>query len=104
LDEGIKGECIRICDINLKMSEMLLVYFGSLLAEEDLRVKNLVLRIYEKKVNEIGLALFRGLKHKEISNFWDGLLLARFLSTISQISDIIESATERLQIINVSAR
>jgi hypothetical protein len=102
LDEGIKGECIRICDINLKMSEMLLVYFGSLLAEEDLRVKNLVLRIYEKKVNEITHKLFKSLKDNEIKNFGDALILSHFILDLSEISDIIEKAAFRLQIINVS--
>jgi hypothetical protein len=104
LDEAVKKRCIRISDINLKMSEMLLVCFGSLIASEDLKVKGLVISLYGKKVNEVALKLYRDLKQNGLTGFFSGLVLFHFISVLNEISNMIERASFRLQIIEIAMR
>lgn len=104
LDEDINDDCIKIADINLKMCEMLLIAFEALFRKEDLREKNLAIRIYEKKVDEIKLELTKKLRKIEIKNFWQGKILSDFIFYLTHISDVIEDASDYLYIMNVSLR
>ncbi|MGB9716510.1 MAG: TIGR00153 family protein [Thermodesulfovibrionales bacterium] len=104
LDEDINDDCIKIADINLKMCEMLLIAFESLFRKEDLREKNLAIRIYEKKVDEIKLDLIKKLRKREVKDFWQGKILSDFISYLTNISDVIEDASDYLYIMNVSLR
>jgi uncharacterized protein Yka (UPF0111/DUF47 family) len=40
----------------------------------------------------------------KIDNFWAGKTLSDFITNLTMISDIIEDASDHLQIINVSTR
>lgn len=104
LDEETRDDCIRITDAGLKMGEMLLVAFESLLEGDDLREKSLAIRIYEKRVDEIELDLLKKLRTKEVKGFWEGKILSDFIYHLTSISDLIEDASDYLQIMNVSLR
>lgn len=104
LDEGIRDDCIKIADINSKMGEMLLIAFETLFTKEDLREKSLAIRIYEKKVDEIKFDLIENLRKKEIKDFWEGKILSDFISYLTHVSDVIEDASDYLQIIQLSLR
>ncbi|MEW6163189.1 MAG: TIGR00153 family protein [Nitrospirota bacterium] len=104
LDKEIEDNCIKIADINLKMCEMLLIAFETLSSKEDLREKNLAIRIYEKKIDEIKFDLIKKLRKKEVKDFWEGKILSDFISYLTHVSDVIEDASDYLYIMNVSLR
>jgi len=98
------GECLRVAFFNRQMSEMLLITFQALVDGEDLREKTLAIRIYEKKIDDIKNYLTKDLRAVPVENFWNGLYLSNFLSSLTGISDVIEDASDHLQIISVSIR
>ncbi len=103
--EGIKEECIKIASLNLEACEMLSLSFEAFCQGEDLREKNLAIRIYEKRIDEIKIDLIKRLiKTKQIGNFWEGKILSDFLEALVNVSDVIEDASDHLQIINISVR
>lgn len=102
--KDIEDDCIKIADINVKMSEMLSIAFETLFSKEDLREKSLVIRIYEKKIDEIKSDVILKLRTKEVTNFWEGKVLSDFVSYLTHVSDVIEDASDYLYIINVSLR
>ncbi|MEW5948787.1 MAG: TIGR00153 family protein [Thermodesulfobacteriota bacterium] len=104
LDEETKDDCARIADISAKMCEMLLVAFGTLSGPDDLREKSLAIRIYEKKIDEIKFDLIKRLRTKVTKNFWEGKILSDFIHDLTSTSDLIEDASDYLQIINISLR
>jgi predicted phosphate transport protein (TIGR00153 family) len=104
LDEEIEEDCIKIADINSKMCEMLLIAFETLFGKGDLREKNLAVRIYEKKVDEIKFDLLKKLRKIEIKNFWEGKTLADFISYLTHVSDVIEDASDYLTVIKISLK
>lgn len=104
LDEDIEEDCIKIAAINMDMCDMLLIAFETLFDKGDLREKTLVIRIYEKQVDEIKFDLIRKLRKKEIKDFWEGKILSDFISYLTRISDVIEDASDYLHIINLSLR
>jgi predicted phosphate transport protein (TIGR00153 family) len=104
LDKEIEDNCVKIADINLKMCEMLSIAFEALFHKEDLREKNLAIRIYEKKVDEIKFDLIKKLRRKEIKDFWEGKIISDFISYLSRVSDVIEDSSDYLYILNVSLR
>jgi predicted phosphate transport protein (TIGR00153 family) len=104
LPEDIREECIRVAVLNVGICEMLLLTFEAMLRGEDLREKTLAIRIYEKKVDDIKFGLCRDVRRTSISSFWEGKFLADFISGLTGISDIIEDASDYLQIILVSMR
>jgi hypothetical protein len=104
LDKEIEDDCIKIADINLKMCEMLLLAFETLFGKEDIREKNLAIRIYEKKIDEIKVDLLNTLRKKEVKNYWEGKILSDFIANLTNVSDVIEDASDYLYIMNVSLR
>jgi predicted phosphate transport protein (TIGR00153 family) len=104
LDKPTEEDCLRIADLNIKICEMLSIAFETLFSKEDLREKSLVIRIYEKKVDEIKFEVLGKLRETEINNFWDGKILSDFISSLTRVSDIIEDASDYLYIVNVSLR
>jgi predicted phosphate transport protein (TIGR00153 family) len=104
IPEQIKNECIRISYLNLKICEMLLITFEAMLKGDDLREKTLAIRIYEKKIDDIKFSLIKDIHQIPISNFWEGKILSDFISGLTTISDIVEDASDYLQIINVSMK
>ena len=104
IPEQIKNECIRVAYLNSKICEMLLITFEAMLKGDDLREKTLAIRIYEKKIDDIKFSLIKDIRKIPISNFWEGKILSDFISSLTSISDIIEDASDYLQIINVSMK
>jgi len=104
IPEQIKNECIRIAYLNLKICEMLLITFEAMLKGDDLREKTLAIRIYEKKIDDIKFSLIKDIHKIAVSNFWEGKILSDFISSLTTISDIVEDASDYLQIINVSMK
>ena len=104
LDKEIEEDCIKIADMNLKMSEMLFIAFETLFSKEDIREKNLAIRIYENKIDEIKFDLTEKLRRKEVKNFWEGKILSDFIADLTHVSDVIEDASDYLYIMNISLR
>ena len=104
LDKEIEEECIKIAEINLKMCEMLFIAFETLFSKEDIREKNLAIRIYEKKIDEIKVDLLNTLRKKEVKNYWEGKILSDFIANLTNVSDVIEDASDYLYIMNISLR
>lgn len=104
LPEQLRGECIQVAFLNRRICEMLLITFESMLKGEDLREKILAIRIYEKKIDDIKFDLIRDARKIEIINFWEGEILSQFLSCLTSISDVIEDASDHLQVIHVSMK
>jgi predicted phosphate transport protein (TIGR00153 family) len=102
LPEDVREECIRVALINVRICEMLLLTFEATLRGEDLREKTLAIRIYEKKVDDIKFALCSDVRRTSVSSFWEGKFLADFILGLTSISDIIEDASDCLQIILVT--
>jgi predicted phosphate transport protein (TIGR00153 family) len=104
----VKGEIrenvLKVAALNTHMCEMLLIAFETLFSSGDLREKSLAIRVYEKRVDEIKFDLLEQVRTVEPASFWDGRTLARFIDYMTQISDVIEDASDYLQIINVSLR
>jgi uncharacterized protein Yka (UPF0111/DUF47 family) len=86
------------------MCEMLLISFEAMIKGEDLRDKILGIRIYEKKIDDIKLILFRDAEQVPAASYWEGKKLSDLLTGLTMISDFIEDASDHLQIINVSTR
>jgi len=104
IPEQIKGECIRAAFLNARICEMLLITFEAMLRGDDLREKTLAIRIYEKKIDDIKFCLIREIRKIPTNNFWKGKILSDFISGLTMVSDIIEDASDHLQIISVSMR
>ncbi len=104
LPSPLRGECIHVAFLNRRICEMLLITFEAMLVGEDLREKILAIRIYEKKIDDIKFDLIRDAQKIEITNFWEGEILSQFLSCLTSISDVIEDASDHLQVINVSMK
>jgi predicted phosphate transport protein (TIGR00153 family) len=104
LPENIRDECVRVAFLNARMCEMLSISFDAMLNGEDLREKALAIRIYEKKIDDIKFSIVRDLRQIPVDDFWQGRILADFISGLSSISDTIEDAGDQLQIINVSMK
>jgi predicted phosphate transport protein (TIGR00153 family) len=104
LPENIRDECVRVAFLNARMCEMLLISFEAILNGEDLREKALAIRIYEKKIDDIEFSIVKDLRQIPVDDFWQGRLLADFVSTLTSISDTMEDAGDHLQIINVSMK
>jgi predicted phosphate transport protein (TIGR00153 family) len=102
LPEELRDECIRVSLLNVRVCEMLFLTFEAMLRGEDLREKTLAIRIYEKKVDDIKIGLCRDAKTVAVNGFWEGKILADFISGLTSISDIIEDAGDHLQIILVT--
>ena len=104
LPDQIKDECVRVAFLNAKMCEMFMISFNAMLDGEDLREKALAIRIYEKKIDDIKFSIIKDLRQIQVDEFWQGRILADFVSGLTTISDTIEDAGDQLQIINVSMR
>lgn len=100
----IRENVLKVAALNTHMCEMLLIAFETLFSSGDLREKSLAIRVYEKRVDEIKFDLLEQVRTVEPASFWDGRTLARFIDYMTQISDVIEDASDYLQIINVSLR
>ncbi len=103
----IKEECIKVADINVEMCQILIKGFEALTKKDDIREKNLAIRIYEKKVDDIKLDISEKLRNSELAkqvNFWEGKTIAEFVDSLVSISDIIEDASDYLYILDLSLK
>lgn len=99
----IKDDVLEISNLNLRMCRVFLKAFESLFKGEDLRETTLVIRIYEKKVDELKHDLMDKLEKRDVA-IWEGLILLDFTQNLVRISDLIEDAGDLIQMINVSIR
>jgi predicted phosphate transport protein (TIGR00153 family) len=104
LPEQLRDECLRVAFLNTRMCEMLSISFDAMLNGEDLREKALAIRIYEKKIDDLKFSIVKDLRQIPVDDFWQGRILADFVSSLTTISDTIEDAGDQLQIINVSMK
>jgi predicted phosphate transport protein (TIGR00153 family) len=104
LPENIIDESVRVASLNARMCELLLISFEAMLNGEDLREKALAIRIYEKKIDDMKFSIIRDLRQIPVENFWQGRILADFVSGLTTISNTIEDASDQLQVINVSMK
>lgn len=104
LEDNILSECSRIATLNFRMAEMLLITFQAMLKGEDLRNRTLAIRIFEKKVDDMKLYVSKMLRETKVKDFWEGKTLSDFVSNLVSISDVIEDASDCLDIINVSMK
>jgi predicted phosphate transport protein (TIGR00153 family) len=104
LPEQLKAECVRVAFLNRRICEMLLISFEALVKGEDLREKALAIRIYEKKIDDIKFGIMKDVRQMPVTGFWEGEMLYHFISGLTTISDIIEDASDYLQIIHLSMR
>jgi predicted phosphate transport protein (TIGR00153 family) len=104
IPEAIADECNRVTFLNVRICEMLYITFEAMIQGDDLREKTLAVRIYEKKIDDLKFILLKEARKIPINNFWEGRILSEFLAALTTISDIIEDASDHLQIINVSMR
>jgi predicted phosphate transport protein (TIGR00153 family) len=104
MPERLRDDCVRVALFNLRMSEMLLITYEAMLKGEDPREKILAVRIYEKKIDDIKFNLFSEAQQVPIDTFWKGKMLSDLITGLTGLSDIIEDASDHLQIIHVSIR
>jgi predicted phosphate transport protein (TIGR00153 family) len=104
LPEQLKDDCTRVALLNFRMSEMLLLTYDAVVKGQDPREKMLAIRIYEKKIDDLKSAIFGEAYRIPISDFWVGKRLSDMIKGLTMISDIIEDASDHLQIIHVSMR
>lgn len=104
LPDSLKDECVHVAFLNRRICEMLLIAYEAMLKGEDFREKMLAIRIYEKKIDDIKFDLIRDARSIEVTNFWEGEILSQFLSCLTSISDVIEDASDHLQIIHLSMK
>jgi predicted phosphate transport protein (TIGR00153 family) len=104
LPEALREESTRVALLNYRMCELLMISFEAMIKGEDLRDKILGIRIYEKKIDDIKLILFKDAEQVPVASFWEGKKLSDLLTGLTMISDFIEDASDHLQIINVSTR
>jgi predicted phosphate transport protein (TIGR00153 family) len=97
LPEQLRDECTRVALLNFGMSEMLLFTYEAILKGE-------AIRIYEKKIDDIKFNLLSEARKIPVANFWAGEMLSGLITGLTKISDIIEDASDHLQVIHVSMR
>lgn len=95
---------VRVAFYNIRICEMLLISFQSLIEGGSLREKTLAVRIYEKKIDDIKFETRRLLYRIPVQDFWAGRILAEFFESLTAISDAVEDASDYLHIINVSMK
>ena len=104
IDGEIFPDCVRIAEINLKMSEELLRSFQSLKDRGDLRDGTIKIRIMEEEVDSIKRDIFKKLMEKDVGSFWMGIATYNFIRHLTNVSDLIEDAGDIMQILNVTMR
>jgi predicted phosphate transport protein (TIGR00153 family) len=104
LPGALRSECVRVALLNFRMCEMLMISFEAMLKGQDLREKTLAIRIYEKKIDDMKFGIISEAQQIPVSDFWSGKKLSDLISGLTSISDIIEDASDHLQILNVSTR
>lgn len=100
----IETECVKIAKINSEICELLSIAFDALLTKGDLKEKNLAIRIYEKQVDDLKIDITEKLREIDIKNFWDGKIITDFVHYLTNLSDLIEDASDYLYIIEVSLK
>jgi hypothetical protein len=104
LPQPLRNECVRVALLNFRMCEMLLITFEAMLEGWDLREKTLAIRIYEKKIDDMKFEIMNQARAIGVTDFWSGKMLSDLISGLTSISDLIEDASDHLQILNVSTR
>ena len=104
LPKQIENECIQVAHLNARMCEMLSMTLDAVVDDSDFREKLLAVRIYEKKIDDLKFGLIESAQQLPVDHFWQGRMLADFIDHVTMISDIVEDASDHLEIIHVSLR
>jgi len=104
LDSDVRELCVKVANLNTKMSVNLMEAFEALGGKADPSDKTIKIRVREREVDAIKHEIYRKLIKKEVSNFWEGKILSDFIDNLVKVSDIIEDAADLIQILNVSLR
>ncbi|RLI87705.1 MAG: TIGR00153 family protein, partial [Archaeoglobales archaeon] len=104
LDSDVRELCVKVANLNIKMSVNLMEAFEALGGKADPSDKTIKIRAREREVDAIKHEIYRKLIEKEVSNFWEGKILSDFIDNLVKVSDIIEDAADLIQILNVSLR
>lgn len=104
LDQDIEFDCARVAELNLRMCEMLSITFQAMLKGDDLREKILAVRIYEKRIDDIKFEIMKKVRTLPVKSFWEGTIVSDFISSLTSLSDMIEDASDHVQIISASIR
>lgn len=104
LPEILRDECTRVAILNYRMSDLLRQTYEAMLLGDDLRGKTLAIRIFEKKIDDIKFNIRSEVRTVPVEDYWVGKGLSDFLSGLTSISDLIEDASDHLQILSVSIR
>ena len=102
LDDDIREDCVRVAEINVKMSNDLIDAFECLQSECELKDRTLMIRVREEEVDKIKGDLYKKMMKKDVKNYWEGETLSNFIRHLVNISDLIEDAADIIQILNVS--
>jgi len=102
LDDDIRKDCLRVAEINLKMSNDLIAAFECLQNECELKDRTLVIKIREEEVDGIKGQLYKKMIKKDVKSYWEGETLSNFIRHLVNISDLIEDAADIIKILNVS--
>jgi predicted phosphate transport protein (TIGR00153 family) len=104
LPPDLLPEIHQVVLLNQRICELLMNAFETMLKGQRLREKNLAIRIYEKKIDDIKFSLFKEIRQTAPAGFWEGIILRDFIQALTSISDSVEDASDHLNIIAVSMR
>jgi hypothetical protein len=104
LNVEIRDLCIRIAEINCKMTDYLYAAFDSLEKDEDLSDKTIKIRAKEQEADGLKRQIQKKLLEQKIDSFWEGKVLSDFIDSLVSISDKIEDAADIIQVLNVSLK
>ena len=104
LPPALMPEIRQVALLNQRAGELLQASFEAMLQGKGLREKNLAVRIYEKKIDDIKFSLLKEIQRTEPTGFWDGMVLRDFIQALTSVSDFVEDASDHLKIISVSMR
>ncbi|RLG12888.1 TIGR00153 family protein [Candidatus Pacearchaeota archaeon] len=98
----VEEDCIKVSKFNVEMCKLLSKAFECLIVKDNLREKNLAIRIYEKKIDELKFEIIEKLRNIHIENFWDGKVISNFIDYLTNLSNLIEDASDYLSILYLS--
>jgi len=104
LDEEIRGMCVKVAKINVKMSKDLIDAFKNLKMGESLEKATVKIRAREREIDVLRNRIYETLMGKDVKNYWEGKVLSDFIDSLVSVSDLIEDAADLIQILNVSLR
>ncbi len=103
IPDELRDDFIRVAEINAQMSYDLLRAFNAL-EEGGLSDILLKIKISEEEVDSIKGRVYQKLPQMRFENFAEWYFFIKFVEKLLDVSDRIEDAADRIQILNVSVR